>query len=110
MSSVQIDEKHVYVLPFEELRVNVPREIMWGETSIAVFKTNKDEVHAIENSCPHRGGPLSQGIVSGDHVFCPLHDWKINVTDGQVQAPDEGCVKTFDTAIIDGAVYLIDNA
>ncbi|MFB5660208.1 nitrite reductase small subunit NirD [Alteribacillus sp. HJP-4] len=101
------EKQQYYVMNYDELRVNIPQEVLLEGQSIAVFRTNKGEVHAIENSCPHRGGPLSQGIVSGDNVFCPLHDWKINVTDGQVQAPDEGCVKTYNTLVDNGSIYLI---
>ncbi|SFP87251.1 nitrite reductase small subunit NirD [Salibacterium halotolerans] len=97
--------KKLYILDYEELDSHLPKEVLIGEQSIAVF-LNDGDVHAIENSCPHRGGPLSQGMVSGKYVFCPLHDWKIDVTDGIVQGADEGCVKTFETTVENGAVYL----
>ncbi|WP_426451119.1 nitrite reductase small subunit NirD [Paenibacillus sp. S-38] len=65
-------------------------------TEVAVFKLSSGALYAVENRCPHKNGKLSEGIVCDHHVFCPLHDWKINVKDGLVQAPDEGCVKTFE--------------
>lgn len=62
---------------------------------IAVFRTSDDQVFAIEDRCPHKGGPLSQGIVYGTKVACPLHNWSINLDSGSAVAPDEGCVKRF---------------
>ena len=61
---------------------------------IAVFRTEADEVFALEDRCPHKGGPLSQGIVHGRSVTCPLHNRVIDLATGQVQAPDEGQVAT----------------
>ncbi|MDC3418442.1 nitrite reductase small subunit NirD [Aquibacillus salsiterrae] len=78
-----------------------------GQKEIAVFKLSNGRIKAIENKCPHRGGVLADGMVSGEHVFCPMHDWKISVVDGKVQAPDEGCVQTFRTEIEDGQVYIL---
>jgi len=63
--------------------------------NIAVFRTGNDALHAIRDECPHKQGPLSQGIVSGNRVACPLHDWKINLESGNAIAPDEGCVATY---------------
>ena len=62
---------------------------------IAVFRTVDDEVFALRDKCPHKGGPLSQGIVSGKRVACPMHDWKIQLDSGDAVAPDEGCAATF---------------
>jgi len=62
---------------------------------IAIFKLSDGSFKAIENSCPHKGGKLGDGMVCDHHVFCPLHDWKINLNDGKVQHPDTGCVATF---------------
>jgi nitrite reductase (NADH) small subunit len=65
------------------------------ELEIAIFKLSSGQIKAIENRCPHKGGKLSEGIVCDHHVFCPLHDWKINLHDGLVQTPDEGCVISY---------------
>src|SRR5207237_4702293 len=54
-----------------------------GGEEIAVFRTGDDRVYALVNRCPHKGGPLSQGIVHGDKVACPLHDWKISLVTGE---------------------------
>ena len=63
---------------------------------IAVFRTAEDEVFALDDRCPHKGGPLSEGIVHGDAVTCPLHNWVIDFETGEVRAPDEGqCAHAF---------------
>lgn len=72
----------------------------------SVFHLTDGRVLALRNRCPHKGGPLSEGIVSNHYVFCPLHDWKINLEDGQVQAPDKGCVKTFPAKVEGGKIFV----
>ena len=62
---------------------------------IAVFRTAEDRFFAIEDRCPHKKGPLSQGIVHGDAVTCPLHNWVISLETGQALGADEGAVRTF---------------
>ena len=73
---------------------------------IAVFRNADDEVFALLNRCPHKGGPLSEGIVYGRTVACPLHNWCMELNSGQVVAPDEGCVPTFPVKVVDGIVML----
>ncbi len=77
-----------------------------GQIDIAIFRNDQDKVFAVLDSCPHKGGPLSQGIVHGESVTCPLHSWKIGLTDGEAQAPDVGCTKRFDVKIEDGYVHV----
>ena len=71
-----------------------------GGEEIAVFRTGDDRVYALVNRCPHKGGPLSQGIVHGDKVACPLHDWKISLVTGEAVVPDKGCVPTIPVKIV----------
>lgn len=66
---------------------------------IALFRLSDGSFKAIENRCPHKGGKLSEGIVCDHYVFCPLHDWKIDLHDGMVQFPDEGCVERYDVEV-----------
>ncbi len=61
---------------------------------IAVFRTGDDQIFATEDRCPHKGGPLSQGIVHGNSVTCPLHNWVISLETGNAQGADEGGVRT----------------
>jgi nitrite reductase (NADH) small subunit len=73
---------------------------------VAVFRSDADEVFALLDRCPHKGGPLSQGIVFGTRVACPLHNWTIGLCDGQAQAPDEGCTPRFEVKVEAGVVFL----
>jgi len=82
------------------------RVVKSGDTEIAVFRTAADEIFAVKDECPHKSGPLSQGIVHGASVTCPLHNWKIDLASGEAQGPDEGCTNTFETKVEDGTVYL----
>ncbi len=74
---------------------------------IALFRTAKDETFALEDRCPHRGGPLSEGIVFGARVACPLHDWVIELRSGLALAPDCGRAKTYPVRVEDGVVWLM---
>lgn len=65
-----------------------------GEKEIAVFRTGDDHVFALVNECPHKKGPLSQGIVHGHSVACPLHNWNIALASGEAQGTDKGCTPT----------------
>ena len=65
-----------------------------GAKDIAVFRTGDDHVFALVNECPHKKGPLSQGIVHGHAVACPLHNWTIALRTGEAQGNDEGCTPT----------------
>jgi nitrite reductase (NADH) small subunit len=76
---------------------------------VAVFRNDKDEVFALLDRCPHKGGPLSQGIVFGTSVACPLHNWTISLIDGCAKAPDEGCTPKFAVKVDDGVVHLDGN-
>ena len=71
-----------------------------------MFKNDSGEVFALLDRCPHKGGPLSQGIVFGDAVACPLHNWAIALVDGTARAPDEGCTPSFACRVVDGQVLL----
>ena len=75
--------------------------------NIALFRTADDRVFALRDRCPHKGGPLSQGIVFGDRVACPLHNWTIELESGLVVAPDHGCTRAFTVRTDDdGVVYI----
>jgi nitrite reductase (NADH) small subunit len=73
---------------------------------VAVFRSDADEVFALLDRCPHKGGPLSQGIVFGTRVACPLHNWTIDLCDGKAQAPDDGCTPRFEVKVDKGLVFL----
>ncbi|MGF6178382.1 nitrite reductase small subunit NirD [Ensifer sp. 4252] len=73
---------------------------------IAVFRTAENEVFAIEDHCPHKGGPLSQGIVHGTAVTCPLHNWVISLETGKALGADEGAVRTIPVRNDGGSLFI----
>ncbi|WP_081954538.1 nitrite reductase small subunit NirD [Neobacillus niacini] len=78
------------------------------DKEIALFKVTNGKVFAVENRSPHpKGGVLTEGLISGEYVFCPVYDWKISLADGKVQAPDEGQVKTYQVEVEEDNVYII---
>lgn len=82
------------------------RVVRTDTMDIALFRTASDQVFALRDACPHKGGPLSQGMVHGTSVTCPLHNWKIDLASGEALGPDEGCTKVFATKVENGMVYL----
>ena len=76
------------------------------EGNVAVFRTADDRAFAVRDRCPHQGGPLSQGIVFGERVACPLHNWTIELATGCATPPDEGCARSFPVRIERGVVYV----
>jgi nitrite reductase (NADH) small subunit len=97
----------VFVCRVEDIPVLGARRVQRAEgAAVAVFRNADDEVFALLDRCPHKGGPLSQGIVFGRHVACPLHNWSIGLEDGCAKAPDEGCVQRFSVQVQDGRVAL----
>lgn len=82
------------------------RQIQTPWMKVAVFRTIDDRVFALEDRCPHKDGPLSQGIVHGSSVTCPLHNWVIGLESGRVQGPDHGCVRSLPINIVDGRIEL----
>jgi len=89
---------------------DIPRQgarvVRRPDGDIAVFRTLDDEVYALRDRCPHLGGPLSQGIVHGRRVACPLHDWKVHLDTGAAVAPDEGCAARYPVRVENGRVLL----
>jgi nitrite reductase (NADH) small subunit len=77
-----------------------------GEPAIALFRTIEDKVFALVDRCPHRGGPLSEGIVQGCAVACPLHGWVIKLDSGSAEAPDEGCAQTVPVKLVGERILL----
>jgi nitrite reductase (NADH) small subunit len=77
-----------------------------GGANVALFRAADDSVFALLDRCPHKGGPLSQGIVFGHRVTCPLHNWTIELASGDAVAPDHGCAGRFVVKVERGRVLL----
>lgn len=73
---------------------------------VAIFRTDDDRVYAIDDTCPHKKGPLSEGIVHGASVTCPLHNWVFDLETGMAQGEDVGQVVTFETKVLNGRILL----
>ena len=73
---------------------------------VAVFRTSSNELFALDDRCPHKGGPLSQGIVHGKRITCPLHNWVIQLESGEAVAPDAGCAHRHEVRVTNGVVQL----
>jgi nitrite reductase (NADH) small subunit len=82
------------------------RVVHSAEGDIAVFRTADDQVFALYDRCPHKGGPLSEGIVHGRSVTCPLHNWVISLESGIVEGPDQGCASQISVSIEQGRIRL----
>lgn len=94
------------IVELAEIPVLGSRVIRTDTMDIAIFRTAEDQVFAIKDQCPHKQGPLSQGIVHGSSVTCPLHNWKIDLASGQALGPDEGCTNVFPVKVEGGKVYI----
>lgn len=82
------------------------RVVRLADRTMALFRLANDQFRLTDNTCPHKGGPLAEGIVAGEFVFCPLHDWKVCLADGQAQSPDSGCTGVHSVEVREGIVYL----
>lgn len=89
---------------------DIPRQgsriVMTAQGEIALFRTVDDQVFALNNRCPHKGGPLAQGIVHGKRVTCPLHSWVIDLESGEAIAPDVGCAHRHEVRNAQGVLFL----
>lgn len=89
---------------------DIPRQgarlVKTAQGCVAVFRTADDRVFALDDRCPHKGGPLSEGIVHGDRVTCPLHNWVFDMNSGAAQGGDEGRVRTYAIKIQQGRILL----
>ncbi|MCU7960920.1 MAG: nitrite reductase small subunit NirD [gamma proteobacterium symbiont of Bathyaustriella thionipta] len=96
----------IQVTDLKEIPKLGSRIVKTAEGDIAIFRTAHDEVFALRDACPHKQGPLSQGIVHGTSVTCPMHNWKIDLASGEALGADEGCTNTYQTKIEEGQVYI----
>ena len=92
--------------PITAVPVRGARCVNTPNGKIAVFRTAENQVFAVDNRCPHRGGPLAEGIVHGASVTCPLHNWVFDLQTGEAQGADEGSVRTYPVKVEDGLIYI----
>lgn len=82
------------------------RKLRTPAGDIALFRTSDDEVFALAEKCPHRGGPLSQGMVYGKRVQCCMHGLNLDLETGKAVAPEEGCAAPYPVKVADGRIYV----
>jgi nitrite reductase (NADH) small subunit len=96
-----IDIGSVDDVPFRGSRL-----VTTQQGDIAIFKSAEGRIFALWDKCPHKGGPLSQGIVHGESVTCPLHNWVIGFETGEVKGPDQGCARKVKSKVEAGVVFI----
>ena len=94
------------IAPLDDVPQRGARVVKTRAGCVAVFRTADDSVFALDNTCPHKKGPLAEGIVHGAAVTCPLHNWVISLETGRVKAPDEGQVTTYPARVENGRILL----
>jgi nitrite reductase (NADH) small subunit len=90
----------------QEIPVLGSRVVRTGHGNIAVFRAGDDALFALDDRCPHKGGPLSQGIVYGHTVACPLHNWCIELASGCAVAPDQGATRRYPVKLEGDVIYI----
>ena len=94
------------IAALDEIAPRGARLVKTAEGCVAVFRTADDEVFALNNACPHKAGPLAEGIVHGKSVTCPLHNWVFSLETGEAQGQDEGQVATYPARVENGRILL----
>ena len=106
MAAVMERVRWIKVCKLDDIPELGSRVVRRSSGDIAVFRNAEGQCFALLDRCPHKGGPLSQGIVFGKSVACPLHGWTIRLEDGCAEAPDVGCTLAFPVKIENGEVLL----
>lgn len=94
------------VAALEDIPSKGARLIRTPDGCVAIFRTHDDRVFALDDRCPHKGGPLSEGIVAGHTITCPLHSWVFDLNTGVAQGADDGAVRTHPVQVRDGRVLV----
>ncbi len=96
----------IEIAPLTSIPLRSARVITTTEGDIAIFRTGDDQLFALADRCPHKGGPLSQGMIHDHKVTCPLHNWNIDLESGEAIAPDQGCAGRYEVKLKNGMVML----
>ncbi|AHB56597.1 nitrite reductase small subunit NirD [Pseudomonas aeruginosa] len=94
------------ICSLDEINPLGSRVVAGPKGDIAIFRASDDQVFALDDRCPHKGGPLSQGLIYGKRVACPLHNWQIELESGEAVAPDQGCAHRHPVRVENGRVLL----
>ncbi|MEP4194725.1 MAG: nitrite reductase small subunit NirD [Aliishimia sp.] len=94
------------IAALEDVPIRGARLVKTALGCVAIFRTGANEVFALDNACPHKAGPLADGIVHGKVVTCPLHNWVISLETGEAQGQDSGRVATYPARVEEGRILL----
>ncbi|MBG6379079.1 nitrite reductase small subunit NirD [Pseudomonas aeruginosa] len=94
------------ICALDEINPLGSRVVAGPKGDIAIFRAADDQAFALDDRCPHKGGPLSQGLIYGKRVACPLHNWQIELESGEAVAPDQGCAHRHPVRVENGRVLL----
>ena len=94
------------ICALDEINPLGSRVVAGPKGDMAIFRAADDQVFALDDRCPHKGGPLSQGLIYGKRVACPLHNWQIELESGEAVAPDQGCAHRHPVRVENGRVLL----
>ncbi|MGH1352457.1 MAG: nitrite reductase small subunit NirD [Methyloligellaceae bacterium] len=106
MTTTELTGTWVEIGPVADVPPLGSRVFRLPNVHIAIIRAEEDKIFAIENKCPHKNGPLSEGIVHGCRVTCPLHNWVIELETGEAVAPDEGKVATWPVRVDNGNIFV----
>jgi len=104
---MKIERLYTDICNVDDIPRQGSRRILTPAGEIAIFRTLDDEIYALKNQCPHKKGPLSEGIVHSHHVTCPLHNWVISLKTGEAQGSDKGCTPTLPVKIDDNGTVRV---
>lgn len=102
----QITPNWIDIAALEDIPQRGARVVKTRQGCVAIFRTFDDRIFAIDDSCPHKNGPLSEGIVHGTSVTCPLHNWVFNLETGLAQGADQGRVAIYEIRVEAGRILL----
>jgi len=100
------ETRWIEICSIQDIPVRGAVRVEFGDRIVAIFRTIDDRISALEDRCPHKGGPLSDGIVHGNCVTCPLHNWDISLDTGRAVGADAGQVRLYPVRIKDTKVFL----
>lgn len=108
MSAAEALHPRVTLGPLAAIPLGEGRTFLVDGRRLALFRGRDGALFATQAECPHKGGPLADGIVSGDTVVCPLHAWRINLIGGRIDRPADvtECVQTYPTFVDNGVIVV----
>ena len=102
----EIENRSLPLCPLADLPLGLGRAFTIASKTIAVFRTRSGKLFATDNRCPHKSGPLAEGLLSGDSVVCPLHQFRFDMTTGTCDQESICPVMTYKVTLLNDTVYI----